>query len=306
MLIHEGFQTRPSRTPRSRVHPTRPQRGRAVIPQYGFRYLIPVTGRWAGRDPIGEVGGINPYELASADPLSNLDATGLTSAKYDFDKTDCHLFVRMTWKLNFVRRKFLGIFPTSPSWTDVEKQNWKDAAWLWVTAYFASQQMRCYPSAKKCCLCAGTGVRALFDLRFVENGPADVVVDVTTADKVDAGFRPSAELGGDQAELGTKSVHPQSFDATLAEAKGISPPTTPSKWQVQAVHELGHLMGLSHPGNDLPDGHRPKPDSLEDYYADPDSLMGVGMTLRKSDFQKGICDHIVVPEDKTCDRWSAR
>ena len=52
------------------------------------------------------------------------------------------------------------------------------------------------------------------------------------------------------------------------------------------------MLGLSHPGQNLPDGQRPTDGSPEDYEADYESLMGRGMKLRESDFRKAFCDHI--------------
>src|SRR5439155_1879632 len=58
---------------------------------YGFRYFNPSTGRWLGRDPLGEVGfeclrggksktlgsGSNLYAFLSNDPLDQNDYLGL-------------------------------------------------------------------------------------------------------------------------------------------------------------------------------------------------------------------------------------
>lgn len=44
---------------------------------YGFRYYIPVSGRWASRDPIGEEGGINLYGFVGNAPVLATDVMGL-------------------------------------------------------------------------------------------------------------------------------------------------------------------------------------------------------------------------------------
>ncbi len=54
--------------PRARPHSSR---------LYGFRYYIPVTGRWAGRDPIGEEGGVNLYGMAGNNPVGGYDVLGM-------------------------------------------------------------------------------------------------------------------------------------------------------------------------------------------------------------------------------------
>ena len=46
--------------------------------QYGFRYLIPVTGRWAVRDPIGELGGSSVLTCSRNSPINIFDALGLS------------------------------------------------------------------------------------------------------------------------------------------------------------------------------------------------------------------------------------
>ena len=48
---------------------------------YGYRYYNPSTGRWIGRDPIQEKGGMNLYESVENDPVDLLDFLGLKSPK---------------------------------------------------------------------------------------------------------------------------------------------------------------------------------------------------------------------------------
>jgi len=44
---------------------------------YGYRYYDPKDGRWLGRDPMGEEGGLNPYSMLENDALSVIDLLGL-------------------------------------------------------------------------------------------------------------------------------------------------------------------------------------------------------------------------------------
>ena len=44
--------------------------------KYGFRYYIPVSGRWASRDPIGEEGGINLYGFVGNNGVRYRDMLG--------------------------------------------------------------------------------------------------------------------------------------------------------------------------------------------------------------------------------------
>jgi RHS repeat-associated protein len=50
---------------------------------YGYRYYCCSTGRWLGRDPADESGGLNLYCLVSEDPIDAADATGPTEVKKD-------------------------------------------------------------------------------------------------------------------------------------------------------------------------------------------------------------------------------
>jgi len=44
---------------------------------YGFRYLDPSTGRWLGRDPIEEQGGLNLYAFCGNDGINHWDYLGM-------------------------------------------------------------------------------------------------------------------------------------------------------------------------------------------------------------------------------------
>ena len=44
---------------------------------YGERYYQPQTGRWLGRDPLGEAGGPNLYAFVGNSPVGHIDPTGL-------------------------------------------------------------------------------------------------------------------------------------------------------------------------------------------------------------------------------------
>jgi len=43
---------------------------------YGYRYYSPEVGRWLGRDPIGERGGLNLYGMLGNDPVGKVDVLG--------------------------------------------------------------------------------------------------------------------------------------------------------------------------------------------------------------------------------------
>jgi len=44
---------------------------------YGFRYYHPGLGRWLGKDPMGEAGGLNLYGYVGGDPINGIDPYGL-------------------------------------------------------------------------------------------------------------------------------------------------------------------------------------------------------------------------------------
>lgn len=74
--IMPEFPLMPSRRPRSRVVPNRRTQRRVGVPNYGFRYYGPVSGRWPSRDPVGEEGWVNVYSLGPNSPLAGWDVLG--------------------------------------------------------------------------------------------------------------------------------------------------------------------------------------------------------------------------------------
>jgi len=49
---------------------------RAGVPEYGYRYYDPLTGRWPSRDPIEEDGGVNLYGFIENDGIGYFDNLG--------------------------------------------------------------------------------------------------------------------------------------------------------------------------------------------------------------------------------------
>lgn len=43
---------------------------------YGYRFYVPMLGRWINRDPIGEAGGENMYSMVENNPVHALDILG--------------------------------------------------------------------------------------------------------------------------------------------------------------------------------------------------------------------------------------
>jgi len=48
---------------------------------YAFRFFVPLLGRWINRDPIGEKGGVNLYQISSNSCVNAVDILGLTSCR---------------------------------------------------------------------------------------------------------------------------------------------------------------------------------------------------------------------------------
>lgn len=66
-------------------HPT-PTASAPGVSVYGFRYYQPETGRWLGRDPIGEWGGVNLYGFVRNRPTNALDVLGLAQGDNPCDR----------------------------------------------------------------------------------------------------------------------------------------------------------------------------------------------------------------------------
>ena len=56
---------------------------------YGYRYMDPLTGRWASRDPIEEQGGMNLYGFVENEPIRSYDFLGQES-RCNNDKSCMH------------------------------------------------------------------------------------------------------------------------------------------------------------------------------------------------------------------------
>ena len=56
---------------------------RGCVPDYGYRWYDPGTGRWPSRDPIEEEGGVNLYGFLGNDGMNKQDHLGLVAIDYE-------------------------------------------------------------------------------------------------------------------------------------------------------------------------------------------------------------------------------
>ena len=73
---------------------------------YGYRYYQPEIGRWASRDPLEELGGLNVYAFVANSPNSLIDLLGAKKVPYlwvslverEFEFVDIWDFIKFKWK----------------------------------------------------------------------------------------------------------------------------------------------------------------------------------------------------------------
>jgi RHS repeat-associated protein len=76
---------------------------------YGYRYYSAESGRWIGRDPIGEAGGANLYGMVGNNPVNSVDPMGLRTES-------------ITYKLRanyFYDQRYAGNGATGEGWATV-------------------------------------------------------------------------------------------------------------------------------------------------------------------------------------------
>lgn len=183
----------------------------------------------------------------------------------------------MTWCIGF-----------SGVWSKQEREFWKAEAKYVIENYFRMLTKRCRPPNGKCCQCK-QGVRVSVKLNFYEPsslwdrlfGSFDVKVDVHD------GYG-TGGVSGVESSSGDTSL--QESDVYSSENSGVGGMSE----QNVIIHEFGHLLGLDHPGADA-DLTENSPEDYEyskEGVLGKDNLMGRGMIMTESDFNKAFCERI--------------
>ena len=243
----------------------------------------------------------------SNDPVGVIDVIGLAPVSYEFTRWErrtitkpvggydkkgrprgnmreckenyenCTLTVRVRLNLKYrddFKQKNL-------IWTKKKKEEWEEKAKSVVEGYFNSLSLKCYARDGGCKMCKD-GVAIKLELIFGTGARIDVSNDPNLQSYIN-GRRNRGRL--DVADV---EKHRKVTDTD----------------QVPIVHEIGHILGLDHPGG--------VSNSIDAYKADVNSLMGGGMEMRPHDFDKAFCSKIKASdfgygsETIKCKKWKSK
>jgi hypothetical protein len=251
-------------------------------------FYNPEQGRWINRDPSAEQGGPNLYGFSGNDSQNKVDAFGL-KPEFVFLQSDCTLSVTFKFKpIKFLSATPMqGIIDQLPDpnqrelylagfrWTEEEKKEWGENMQKVVKDYFNKLKLKCVCSGKRAC---SDGIKVKADISFGEGR------DYTGIDVYKPGLPPGVcerdgAVGCYDSVADLLSVGSSSTVWSEDYYKG----TTLS--HNTFIHELGHSLGLDHPGDH---------NSADEYSKDPMSIMGMGNILRESDFQKAFCNQTLL------------
>ena len=278
---------------------------------YNYRHYEPLFGRWINRDMMEDEFGIESkdglFVSFSNDPVGVIDVIGLAPVSYEFTQWEsrnitkpvggydkkgrprgnmrkckekyenCTLTVRVRLNLNY-RNDFKQ---KNLIWTKKKKKEWEEKAKSEVEGYFNSLSLKCYATDEGCKMCKD-GVAIKLELAFTTGAIIDVSNDPNSQSCIN-GRRNRGHL-----------------DVADVEKKRKVTDTD----QVPIVHEIGHILGLDHPGG--------VSNSIDAYKADVNSLMGGGMEMRSHDFDKAFCSKIKASDfgyrsdTSKCKKWKSR
>jgi len=250
-----------------------------------FRAYHAILGVWCQRDPVGYSGSMNLYRYVNSKPIDRLDPNGL--AEFD-DLTERPEFV---WKIDVksceIEMTIKMCLNLNAKFDAEEQPEIESMIRNAVEHVWNGSQTRIFPDNPNCP--CNTGWIPKLKVDFTRASPA-VQVDFSrdpvqsSAGSDDNSI--SATLDISDLLLSTDTVTPLS-SAYLQQ-------NIPSEFmgntykQLSLVHEVGHMMGLWHPGSPfIRTLAREQVNSfiqsdLRDfaYWKDAPGLMGVGMAMR--------------------------
>jgi len=105
---------------------TKYQEDESDFAYYGYRHLNPSTGRWLNRDPIGEQGGKNVYQLVKSNPVNLFDGLGLKCCvlQYSGSSSDGLLYDHIAVECD--NGVYISAFPQSGQMTPAATVVFKD------------------------------------------------------------------------------------------------------------------------------------------------------------------------------------
>jgi RHS repeat-associated protein len=246
------------------------------------RYYDPAMGRWIEVDQTYfSAGSSNLYEYVGNGPTNATDPSGLITWGVD---TENHT---LTMK---VEVRFVFNDSETSKWTDSRKESFTKSFVKAVEDAYNGTRFHFFPSKKtyirKKYYSAGPGGYGYIESTQEIPGAAEgwipklsIIVKNTLCND----FRIDVESNPSPSRFIKSYVDD---DRAYLDEDDVNMSGSVSGNQIPAVHEFGHLLGLKHPGQYL--SPPAKPNSPEDYAADARALMGSGMTMRASYYQKWV------------------
>ena len=275
---------------------------------YNYRHYELATGRWLSRDPSGEQISQNLYFMCSNDAIYNFDWLGLLASAYNdkryklYREPRCELVVSM-------KIRFVFVDDTDKPWTESNSSRWIQESLATVNDYFnggyveylqkwysdfgvnlKATQFKCKSNcATKC----KDGVSVRFELTSTTGSDYDFKI------KVHKRFNKRSYVNTDRSKVALRIADNIDDPGLVVSGEVDSSDNKKSdssngESQIVLIHEIGHLLGMNHPGqtDESLKGNRPKENSSADYDVNPRSLMGSGMVLEDVDFNDAFCSHL--------------